>query len=1015
DMDGDGCDDCSQNPTSVVTPNSPAWPLYTPNSINDGTDTDGDGICNSGDSDDDNDGVFDVFDPAKYNPDICGDSDGDGCDDCSVGTDNFGPLSDCLPNNDGTDTDGDGMCNLSDPDDDNDGVDDITEIANATDPLNPDVCGDSDGDGCDDCSVGTDNFGPLADNNPSNDGTDTDGDGMCNSGDPDDDNDGCLDGVDPSPQVYSVDTDGDGQGNDCDPDDDNDGVPDVTDIAPLNPQACSDMDGDGCDDCSQNPISVSTPAPWPLYTPSSSNDGTDTDGDGLCNSGDPDDDNDGVLDASDVSPLNPDLCEDSDGDGCDDCSVGTDNFGPLADNLPNNDGIDTDGDGLCNSGDTDDDNDGVDDATEMANATDPLNPDVCGDSDGDGCDDCSVGTDNFGPLADNNPANDGTDTDGDGMCNSGDPDDDNDGKPDGSDTNPVNPQICGDSDFDGCDDCSQNPTSISTPNSPFWPLYTPSTVYDGLDTDGDGQCNSGDPDDDNDGCFDVQDYAPLTYSIDTDGDGEGNDCDLDDDNDGVMDLSDTDPLNPQVCQDSDLDGCDDCSMNPTTLSTPNSPAWPLYTPSSVNDGIDTDGDGQCNSGDPDDDNDGCLDGVDTAPQVYSVDTDGDGQGNDCDNDDDNDGVDDVTEIFTTESDPLNPDECGDQNGDGCDDCETGTDDFGPQPDNIGDITAPSVICPGDQFICNNIVPDFSGIVTITDNCDASPGYSQSISPGNTVTGPVTISITASDAATNSSQCSFLLTPDGNNTGDTIAVACESLTWYGTTYISTSTAVHTFTNMAGCDSVVTLDLTINYSNSGTDIQTACDSYTWIDGITYTSSNNTATHTLTNISGCDSVIILDLTINTVDTLTVQSGTTITANAIGASYQWLDCDNSFAVITSEINQSFTAIVNGNFAVEITQNGCIDTSSCVSITNVGIELYPFVNNIQLYPNPTVGTINIVFEKEQKEIHIIIRDITGKAFEEYNYTTLEKISYNIDGPRGLYFIEIYTPIQKTVFKLMKQ
>ena len=43
-------------------------------------------------------------------------------------------------------------------------------------------------------------------------------------------------------------------------------------------------------------------------------------------------------------------------------------------------------------------------------------------------------------------------------------------------------------------------------------------------------------------------------------------------------------------------------------------------------------------------------------------------------------------------------------------------------------------------------------------------------------------------------------------------------------------------------------------------TACDSYTWIDGYTYYSSNNTSTHLLTNIEGCDSLINLDLTIYT-----------------------------------------------------------------------------------------------------------------------------------------------------------
>ncbi|MCF6334069.1 MAG: choice-of-anchor L domain-containing protein, partial [Draconibacterium sp.] len=97
-------------------------------------------------------------------------------------------------------------------------------------------------------------------------------------------------------------------------------------------------------------------------------------------------------------------------------------------------------------------------------------------------------------------------------------------------------------------------------------------------------------------------------------------------------------------------------------------------------------------------------------------------------------------------------------------------------------------------------------------------------------------------------------------GTDTQTACDSYTWIdGVEYTSSNnSATHTLTNVAGCDSVVALDLTINYSNTGTDTQTACDSYTWIDGVEYTSSNNTATHTLTNVAGCDSVVTLDLTI-------------------------------------------------------------------------------------------------------------------------------------------------------------
>ena len=67
------------------------------------------------------------------------------------------------------DYDLDGVCDDQDDDDDNDGVTDD----NDADPFDNTVCSDTDGDGCDDCSSG------IFD--PSNDGPDDDGDGICNS------------------------------------------------------------------------------------------------------------------------------------------------------------------------------------------------------------------------------------------------------------------------------------------------------------------------------------------------------------------------------------------------------------------------------------------------------------------------------------------------------------------------------------------------------------------------------------------------------------------------------------------------------------------------------------------------------------------------------------------------------------------------------------------------------------------------------------------------------------------
>ena len=79
---------------------------------------------------------------------------------------------------------------------------------------------------------------------------DTDADGIPDSIDFDDDNDGVEDELDAFPldASESVDTDADGVGNNADRDDDNDGVNDSIDVFPLDPNESADFDGDGIGD-----------------------------------------------------------------------------------------------------------------------------------------------------------------------------------------------------------------------------------------------------------------------------------------------------------------------------------------------------------------------------------------------------------------------------------------------------------------------------------------------------------------------------------------------------------------------------------------------------------------------------------------------------------------------------------------------------------------------------------------------------------------------------------------------
>ncbi|MDD3877384.1 MAG: T9SS type A sorting domain-containing protein [Bacteroidales bacterium] len=220
--------------------------------------------------------------------------------------------------------------------------------------------------------------------------------------------------------------------------------------------------------------------------------------------------------------------------------------------------------------------------------------------------------------------------------------------------------------------------------------------------------------------------------------------------------------------------------------------------------------------------------------------------------------------------------------------------------------------------------------------------------------------TATHTLQNASGCDSLvtlnLTINHNSTGTDVITACDSYTWiHGITYTSSNnTATHTLQNASGCDSLITLNLTVNHSNTGTDVITACDSYTWIDGITYTSSNNTATHTLQNAAGCDSLVTLNLDITDINTNVTVNGLTLTANHFGATYQWVDCNNAYQSIANEISQSFIAAANGYYAVIIYEGNCSDTSACEYITTVELQNHIQKNSISINPNPNNGNFTI-------------------------------------------------------------
>jgi PKD repeat protein len=214
------------------------------------------------------------------------------------------------------------------------------------------------------------------------------------------------------------------------------------------------------------------------------------------------------------------------------------------------------------------------------------------------------------------------------------------------------------------------------------------------------------------------------------------------------------------------------------------------------------------------------------------------------------------------------------------------------------------------------------------------------------------------------------------------------------------------------------LTANATGNGTY------TYKWNTGGTsdtiLVKSSNTYNVLVTDTNGCQSNASVTVTINPTPTLTItgnnqlNTGNADTLTATGAAtYSWNTGSTSdTAIVKPTISSKYTVIGKG-------ADGCIDTASFMIVVTGVVDLISTDKTI-LYPNPTLGDVNLSFEMQGAGKHAVIGviDAIGKEVmsENSEISNGKVITLNVTMlAQGIYFVKVTTDNEMQVVKFIKQ
>ena len=204
---------------------------------------------------------------------------------------------------------------------------------------------------------------------------------------------------------------------------------------------------------------------------------------------------------------------------------------------------------------------------------------------------------------------------------------------------------------------------------------------------------------------------------------------------------------------------------------------------------------------------------------------------------------------------------------------------------------------------------------------------------------------------------------------------------------------------GCDSNIITNLQVNEIYEFYIEDSICDGdiYVFPDGFSSTTAIEHASYLFSSFM-CDSVVYTNLKVTTIDTSVLLISELLTANQSEAEYQWMEC-NSGVIINDAINQSYSPSTSGDFSCIIYYKGCIDTTECVSFLPESISTDASSYYFNIYPNPSNGEFNVFQNNWCNKLEVInsLGEIVLIVDMPNIYTTIKMENYN----DGVYFIQL--------------